>query len=109
MSVEEQAAEYAAKVIENKQWPITVKLRYPVEFGKDNTITQLEFRRGRFGDLKGIKADSMPSDEQMMLIASRMCAQPIKVLEMLDMEDVSEVREIVLGFFVKSLGAGKTG
>ena len=93
-----------------RQWPVTVTLKYPVQFGKDMTIERLEFRRGRLGDMKGIgiTVDRMPNADQTMVIASRMCGQPLKVLELLDGDDASEVHELVLGFFARSVGAGKT-
>lgn len=86
-------------------WPRVVRLAHPVDYGSER-ITQLEFRRGRMGDLKGMKlSDTVPS-EQLMLIASRMCGQPIKVIESLDVDDAGEVMGIALVFFEKCLTAG---
>jgi hypothetical protein len=91
----------------DRQWPVTVKLKHPVDFGSER-ITSLEFRRGRLGDLKGMKVDGVPPVDQLLLVASRLCGQPTKVLEMLEDDDGSEVLELALGFFARCLGAGKT-
>lgn len=89
-------------------WPRVVALKRPVDFGSER-ITSLEFRRGRFGDIKGMKVDDVPPAEQLMLLASRMCGKPLKVIEMLEADDVAEVLEIALGFFGRCLVGGRTG
>jgi hypothetical protein len=86
-------------------WPHTVALRYPVEFGKE-TVTSLVFKRGRMEFLKGIKIDDVPPTEQIILLASRLCGQPLKVIESLDPDDASEVIAIALGFIARSLTRG---
>jgi hypothetical protein len=86
-------------------WPVTVKLGHPIEFD-DKMIVDLTFRRGRLGDLKGIKPDGVPSIDQLMLVASRMCGQPLGVIEKLDGEDGTEVIAIAMGFIARSLGIG---
>lgn len=100
-------ADIADVEVVERTWPSVVKLAYPVQFG-DQSIDALTFRRGRLADLKGIKIDGVPTVDQLIAIASRMCGQPLKVLESLDSDDSGEVFEIVLGFFARSLGAGKT-
>ena len=90
------------------EWPITVNLRFPIEFGTD-TITKISMRRGRAGDLKGVQLgkEGMPADH-VFLIASRMSGQPVKVIEMLDADDAQEVMAIAVDFLGRCLGAGKT-
>jgi hypothetical protein len=102
-----EAEEAAAAVVAERQWPVIVKLRKPVEFGRD-TVTSLEFRRGKLGDLKGLNIDAIPPLDQLLLIASRMCGKPLKVIESLEDEDGAEVIAIALGFFARCLGGGKT-
>lgn len=87
-------------------WPRVVKLKHPIDFG-DERITSLEFRRGRVGDMKGIKHRQDLPSEDLHLIASRLCGQPIKVIELLDIEDAGEVVNIALDFYVRYLAAGK--
>lgn len=89
------------------QWPMIVKLKRPVDFGSEH-IASLEFRRGKLGDLKGIKLDGIPPVDQLLLIASRMCGKPIDVLDKLEDEDGAEVLQLALGFFARCLGVSKT-
>ncbi len=89
-----------------RTWPIVVKLKIPIEFGQE-TIRQLELRRGRMGDLKGIRLSGtdLPADS-LMLVASRMSGQPLGVIERLDADDAGAVSEVVLDFFARSLSTG---
>ncbi len=89
-----------------RQWPATITLKHPVEFG-DERITKLTFRRGKLGDLQGLRPSEVPTIDQLALIASRMCGQPKKVIDRLDADDSEEVIEIAMTFFGKCLGAGK--
>jgi hypothetical protein len=93
--------------IKEREFPYSLKLAYPIEFAGD-PIGSLLFRRGKLADIKGLKIDTTPTADQLMLLASRMCGQPIKVIEMLDADDAGEVIEIALSFFIRCLGAGKT-
>jgi hypothetical protein len=88
-------------------WPRSVKLKHPIEY-TDERISSLEFRRGRAGDMKGISLQdgSVPAND-LMVIASRLCGQPLKVIELLDIDDVGEVTDIALDFYVKYLTATK--
>lgn len=88
-----------------RTWPVVVTLKHPVDFGSER-VSQLEFRRGRMGDLKGMKVDTVPPADQLLMIASRLCGKPVKVLEMLDAEDGAEVLELALDFFAKCLEGG---
>jgi hypothetical protein len=106
MSTEPETAEDAAEqALAERQWPVVVTLTNPIDFGSQR-IASLEFRRGRLGDLKGMPLQS-PSIDQLVLLASRMCGQPVKVIEMLADEDAAAVLEIALVFFGRSLGAGR--
>lgn len=88
-------------------WPVVVQLRVPVEFGS-RTIATIEMRRGRLGDIKGMKlSGEMPTD-QLILIASRLSGQPVQVIERLDMEDAGEVMAAAMGFYGSCLGGGRT-
>lgn len=91
----------------SEDWPRVVKLTVPVQLSeRSEVITQLTFRRGRFGDLKGVKLGSSLEADSMLLVASRMSGQPLGVLEALDADDAGEVSKIVTDFFGKCLGAG---
>ncbi len=88
-------------------WPVTVTLKYPFDFGSEH-IAALEFKRGKLGDLKGmgLKIEGTPPLDQLLLIASRMCGKPLKVMEMLDSEDAAPVLELALDFFGRCLMGG---
>lgn len=86
-------------------WPHELKLLRPIAFGSE-TIASLTFRRGTFGDLKGLKIDGVPPIDDLIKIASRLCGQPSKVIESLCDEDVPEVMRIAMGFFSRCLGVG---
>jgi hypothetical protein len=101
----EPKGDVADRALVERQWPVTVKLTHPINFA-DETITELKFRRGRMGDVRGMTPDRMPSMDELMLLASRMCGQPVKVMELLDGDDGPEVLAIALGFFAKFLGTG---
>jgi hypothetical protein len=90
-----------------RTWPFVVNLKYPINFGQER-ITSLEFRRGKLGDLKGIRPSAIPTIDELIVIASRMCGQPTKVIEQLDPDDSGEALELALGFFTRCLGAGST-
>lgn len=96
-----------AALTAERQWPVVVKLRKPVTFGSE-IVDSLQFRRGRIGDLKGTNIDAVPPVDQLLMIASRMCGRPVKVLEQLEDEDGAEVIELALSFFARCLVGGKT-
>lgn len=108
MPVDEWLAELAdaATLDRPRTWPVLVKLQQPIDFGSER-IDALEFRRGRMGDLKGMKVDGIPPADQLLLLASRMCGKPVKALEMLDDEDGAEVLALALGFFGTCLMGGR--
>lgn len=89
-------------------WPVVVRLTVPIEFGKEH-ITELTFRRGRMGDVKGIKIGKEFPTETILLIASRLSGQPVGVIERLDQDDAGFVAEIALGFLGKCLSTGTAG
>lgn len=103
-----KATEAAKALVAERQWPVTIKLGTPVEFGKE-TITELVFQRGNFGVLKGLALDisRTPNIDEIAVIASRLCGKSLKVIELLDPSDVDEVAAIAIGFFGRCRGAGK--
>lgn len=89
----------------NDQFPMTVKLRSPIEFGKDS-IESLIFQEGTLGALKGMGIDRTPNVDELIQIAARLCGQPLRVIESLKPGDVQGVIAIALGFFIRCLGVG---
>jgi hypothetical protein len=103
---EENAEAAAERLLTNQQWPIVVTLQHPIEFGSER-IASLSFNRGKMGDLKGVTVGGMPTTEQLMLLAKRLCGQPIEVIERIDPDDVSEVLAIALGFIYRCQRGGR--
>lgn len=103
------AADAAEPVEVEETWPIVVRLSVPIDLGKTQ-IDELTFRRGRMGDIKNIRlaADNISTDA-IILIASRMCAQPVGVIERLDQDDAGRVSEIAMNFIAKCLKTGQRG
>jgi len=100
---EEEKPEEPARV-----WPVVVKLAYPIEWGKQ-TIDSLSFRRGTMGDLgSNTTPGEIPTFDTLLLIASRLCGQPVAALKKLDPEDGAEVQLIALDFFGRCHAGGKT-
>jgi len=97
--------ESAPPAVPVRQWPVLVTLKHPIDFGSDH-ITALEFRRGRLGDLKGMRVDMVPTIDHLLMLASRLCGKPVKVLEMLSDEDAPLVVELALDFFGRCLEGG---
>lgn len=93
--------------VNEQQWPRVLKLGTPIQFGKQTVITELTFQKGTYGVLKGLRIDRAPDVNELMLIASRLCGQPVNVIELLDPDDADEVTTIALGFFGRCRGAGK--
>lgn len=98
--VDKLGAEVAART-----YPYTLKLTVPVKLG-DEVIDELTFQRGQLKFLKGIPVDGTPSADQLMMIASRLCGQPLGVIERLDPDDSGEVIGMALLFFGRSLAIG---
>ena len=105
---ESSAEEQAAAMLADRKWPVTIELKSPVDYGS-KCITELVFRRGRLGDLKGLPVGSMKDMkiDNLAQIAANMCGQPLKVIELLSDEDAAEVIEIALGFFARCLTGGR--
>lgn len=105
-----EALAEAKRILGDRQWPVTITLKTPIQFGKE-TIDSLVFQKGSFGVLKGIGngigIDRAPNVDELMTIASRLCGRPSKVIEMLDPDDADEVIAIALGFFGRCRGAGR--
>jgi len=88
--------------------PVTVKLKHPIEFGKDTVIEELTFRRGRLGDLKGVVVQEHIPVDDLIMVAGRLCGQPAAVMAKLDEDDAGEVLALALGFLGRCLTTGMT-
>jgi hypothetical protein len=105
----EATAEVTAKEIMGEAaWPRVITLGSPVQFGK-TLITSLTFQRGTLGVLRGMNlgVDRLPNIDQLLEIASKLCAQTPGMLDMMAPDDVQEVLAIALAFFARCRGGGK--
>lgn len=96
-----------AEKLEERHWPYELALKFPVAHGK-RQITSLLFQRGTMGCLTDMKVDGVPPANDLLLIASRLCGEPVAALKLLDPEDGAEVIEMAMTFFARCLGAGRT-
>lgn len=88
-----------------EQWPRTIKLSHPVEFGK-STIEELTFTRGTLGAMRDIKPGEVPTTGELMRLAAELCGQSLKVISSLDPDDAGEVLAIALGFIARCQSGG---
>lgn len=90
----------------------TYQLVHPVEHGNE-TITEIEMRPGRLGDLRGTKRklvrDGLEfSVDDLILVAGRMCGQTPSVINKLEGEDAGKVMGAAQIFLLASLTGGDT-
>lgn len=108
MNADEEATALAEaqRILAEREWPFTLELAVPVQFGKE-TIEALVFQRGTFGVLKGMEVDRAPNVDDLIVMAARLCGRSPKVIELLDPIDADEVITIALNFFGRCRGAGR--
>lgn len=78
---------------------VSIELEYPFEFGS-RTVDKLDFRRGKAGDIK-----DFPGDLQMghfVKLISRLTAEPVTVIDKLDLVDFTKAMDIIGDFFPDS-------
>jgi hypothetical protein len=81
------------------QLPFVHTLEYPIQWGKDETITEIEInRRLKAKDLKGLPASSAIKMEHMIQLISRITAKPSALIEELDTNDLFVLTEVVMSF-----------
>ena len=102
-----EAEREAELILAERTWPYVLELKYPVEFGK-RTIKALTFQRGRLGIMGNLSLDGFPPTDKLMLIASRLCGEPLGVIEAIDPEDAPEVLTIALNFIARCRTGGRT-
>lgn len=87
------------------QLPYTVKLSYPIEYGK-RTISEITFqRRPRAGDVRQMSVQNQTFGD-ILNIVSKCTAQPTSVVERMDLDDVSECARIVNSFLSSGTVSG---
>ncbi len=105
VSDEAASEETDTPILKERTWPVVLHLKHPFDFGSER-VTSLEFRRGRAGDMKNVRLGDDLAANDIALIASRLCGRPVKVIDMLDMDDMGEVTSIALDFYARYLRTG---
>ena len=90
-----------------REWPVVIQLKHPIQFGS-KSIPSLSFGKGKLGVLKGVPLDEYPTPNNVLLMASRLCGEPVAALELLDPDDCGEVIRLVMDFFSRCLGPGRS-
>lgn len=81
-----------------------LKLKDPVQWGSE-TITELEIKKPTIGDIKHMKLESQ-SIADILVLASKLTAQPEKMIDKLSIDDGLALTEIVGNFLGGSQGIG---
>jgi hypothetical protein len=78
--------------------PYTVLLKYPVTWGKSETVTEITFpRRLKVADFKGIPTSDLKFDHMVKVVA-RVTGKAETLLMEIDIEDFMQLSEVVNSF-----------
>ena len=102
MSKKNQVENQEAEKPRNKGL-VTYELIYPFDFGK-TPVSELIMRRPKAKDIEHMSTS--PTFKELMIVASKISAQPKPLIDMIDAEDALGIAEIV-GDFLDS--GRKTG
>ena len=98
------------KSSEKKEYPIpyTIRLKYPVEWGKDEDPrdTLIVKRRLKGKDLKEIPSDNIKLGHMVKLV-SKITGEPMSFVDELDSEDLFKAIEVVKSFLPNSQTTGE--
>ena len=84
-------------------------LLYPIEWGKDETITQIEInRRLKAKDLKNLPASNAMKMEHMIQLVAKITAKPVALIEELDSVDLIALTEVVTSFLPAGQETGES-
>jgi len=78
-------------------FPVTIELSTPIEFGSER-IAELRIERNlTVGDLKGL-ADTMPVTEKTAVILPRLTATPPPVIDKMSIDDFKAASNVLADF-----------
>ena len=105
----QDAERETSAILAERTWPYVIELKYPVEFGK-RTVKALTFQRGKVGMLGDLTLGELLATptNKLLLIASRLCGEPLGVLESIDPADAMEVLGIAINFINRCQSGGRT-
>lgn len=90
-------------------FPIKIKLDYPIEWGSDiRTEIQIN-RRLKLKDLKGLSMETLQSIDGILEVCSKLTGEPTALLEELDPDDFGKIGGHLGDFFANGLSTGRPG
>lgn len=88
--------------------PYTYPLKFPVQFGKDETVEEIMItRRLKAKDLKNLPASSSIKMEHMMQLVCKVTAKPMALIEEIDADDLMALTEVVSSFLPNGQKTGE--
>lgn len=73
----------------------TLKLKSPIQWGSE-TITELVISKPKAKNIRGLPQE--PKTGDLLDLAASLCAQPPRMIDELDIEDVTALMEIIGSF-----------
>lgn len=93
--------------VTNEDGSVTVKLFMPIQYGKEELITEIRLIRPKAKHLKNIRLKDMGFGDIMNLL-SKLSGHAPSVLDELDMVDFNQLGGVIEGFLDNSGTSGKT-
>lgn len=83
-----------------------IKLDYPIEYGEEGLVSEIELKRPKGKHLKGLTKDVGYND--IIKIASKVSGYPPSFFDEMDAADCTEVSEAIGDFLDNGRGTGRT-
>jgi len=84
----------------------TLTLLYPIQFGENRTVSELEFNRLKGKHIK--KLSGTPTMADLLELASKSASEPPALFDEMDAEDVLRVTEVIGDFLASSRKTGES-
>lgn len=88
--------------------PVTVKLRAPIQLGREQLIEELTFRAPTGKDFRRLPTVPGYEMDTILALAARLSGQTDLVIDKLSGEDLEEVVALVAGFMPGSRPTGRS-
>jgi hypothetical protein len=91
------------------EFPVVIKLDYPIEWGSD-IRTEISIRRRlKLKDLRGLSMDTLQTIDGILEIVSKITGEPTALLDELDPDDFGKIGGMMGDFFANGLATGPRG
>ena len=88
-------------------FPIKIKLYYPIEWGSD-IRTEIEIkRRLKLKDLRGLSMESLQTIDGILEVCSKLTGEPTALLQELDPDDFGKIGGYLGDFFANGQTIGR--